>query len=49
MGSQGWHKFPKQPGSVGTSGRGLVGILWVSLKKKVRKQITNKRNPRKVF
>lgn len=34
MGSQRWHKFPKQPASMGTWGRGLVGILWVSLKKK---------------
>ena len=34
MGSQGWHKFPKQTASVGTWRRGHVGILWVSLKKK---------------
>lgn len=48
-GSQGWHKFPKQPASVGTWGRGLVGILWVSLQRKMGYQITNKRVPRRVF
>lgn len=37
MGSQEWHKFPKQPASVGTRVGGLVGILWVSPTKKVEK------------
>lgn len=45
MGSQEWHKFPKQPASVGTRVGGLVGILWVSPKKKVGKQITDKWDP----